>query len=412
MTGPAVASASFGGRLTTGPAADPSRLPGVSVGHASAADTGVTVVACPEGAVAAVDVRGGGPGTRETDLLEPHNTVREAHAIVLSGGSAFGLAAADGVMRGLAERGHGFGVTEEFPDVRVPIVPAAVIFDLLLGERDVPDADMGRAALAAALDGSEADTGSDAGSEADTGSDAGSGAGSDAGSNSGSDSGPGSGSGCVGAGTGAMAGAIKGGVGRAAVTLADGSTVAAIVVANPMGAVAGPDGRLWADPGRGAIPESALAAIGERFVGLTKVAVPKDAAGDGGDGAVGKLNTTIGCIVTDAALTQDQAKRLAMAGHDGLARAIRPAHLPMDGDTLFCLATGTFRATGALEGEKDPAGPSASDPVDPAALALLSAAAADAVEHAIVDAVTAAESRAGVPSFTDLIQPGRAGHAG
>ena len=398
MTGPAVASASFGGRLTTGPAADPSRLPGVSVGHASAADTGVTVVACPEGAVAAVDVRGGGPGTRETDLLEPHNTVREAHAIVLSGGSAFGLAAADGVMRGLAERGHGFGVTEEFPDVRVPIVPAAVIFDLLLGEREVPDADMGRAALADALDGSEADTGSDAGS--------------DAGSNSGSDSGSDSGSGCVGAGTGAMAGAIKGGVGRAAVTLADGSTVAAIVVANPMGAVAGPDGRLWADPGRGAIPESALAAIGERFVGLTKVPVPKDAAGGGGDGAVGKLNTTIGCIVTDAALTQDQAKRLAMAGHDGLARAIRPAHLPMDGDTLFCLATGTFRAAGALEGEKDPAGPSASDSVDPAVLALLSAAAADAVEHAIVDAVTAAESRAGVPSFTDLIQPGRAGHAG
>ncbi|AYJ32907.1 peptidase S58 family protein [Corynebacterium xerosis] len=381
MTGPAVASASFGGRLTTGPAADPSRLPGVSVGHATAADTGVTVVACPEGAVAAVDVRGGGPGTRETDLLEPHNTVREAHAIVLSGGSAFGLAAADGVMRGLAERGHGFGVTEEFPDVRVPIVPAAVIFDLLLGERDVPDADMGRAALADALDGSDA----------------------------GSNSGPDSGSGCVGAGTGAMAGAIKGGVGRAAVTLADGSTVAAIVVANPMGAVAGPDGRLWADPDRGAIPESALAAIGERFVGLTKVPVPKDAAGDGGDGDVGKLNTTIGCIVTDAALTQDQAKRLAMAGHDGLARAIRPAHLPMDGDTLFCLATGTFRAAGALEGEKDPAGPSASDSVDPAALALLSAAAADAVEHAIVDAVTAAESRAGVPSFTDLAQPGRAG---
>ncbi|MFL0446695.1 P1 family peptidase [Corynebacterium xerosis] len=391
MTGPAVASASFGGRLTTGPAADPSRLPGVSVGHASAADTGVTVVACPEGAVAAVDVRGGGPGTRETDLLEPHNTVREAHAIVLSGGSAFGLAAADGVMRGLAERGHGFGVTEEFPDVRVPIVPAAVIFDLLLGERDVPDADMGRAALADALDGSEAGTGS--------------GAGSDAGYNSGSDSG----SGCVGAGTGAMAGAIKGGVGRAAVTLADGSTVAAIVVANPMGAVAGPDGRLWADPGRGAIPESALAAIEERFVGLTKVPVPKDSAADGGDGAVGKLNTTIGCIVTDAALTQDQAKRLAMAGHDGLARAIRPVHLPMDGDTLFCLATGTFRAAGALEGEKDPAGPSASDSVDPAVLALLSAAAADAVEHAIVDAVTAAESRAGVPSFTDLIQPGYAG---
>lgn len=348
-----VASASFGGRLTTGPAASPSRLPGISVGHASVADTGVTVVACPEGAVAAVDVRGGGPGTRETDLLDPRTTVREAHAVVLSGGSAFGLAAADGVMRGLAVRGHGFPVTEEFPDVRVPIVPAAVIFDLLLGERDVPDAELGEKALAAALDGD----------------------------------GDGFVSGCVGAGTGAMAGALKGGVGQASVTLADGSTVAAIVVANPMGAVAGPDGRLWSDPGRGAIPEPALAALGEKFVGLTKVPVPEDRGAQ-------TLNTTIGCIVTDAALTQDQAQRLAMAGHDGMARAIRPSHLPMDGDTLFCLATGTFRGPGALEGEKAP--------VEPAALALLAAAAADAVEHAIVDAVVSAESRAGVPAFGDL----------
>ncbi|MFC3848920.1 P1 family peptidase [Corynebacterium hansenii] len=368
MTGGAVhvASASFGGRLTTGPAASPSRLPGISVGHASAADTGVTVIACPDGAVAAVDVRGGGPGTRETDLLEPRNTVREAHAIVLAGGSAFGLAAADGVMRGLAGRGCGFGVTEEFPDVRVPIVPAAVIFDLLLGERDVPDAELGEKALAAALDG-------DGGEPAP--------------------------SGCVGAGTGAMAGAIKGGVGQASVALADGATVTALVVANPMGAVAGPDGRLWSDPGRGAIPAPALEAIGEKFLGLTKVPVP-GGPGDGG----GALNTTIGCIVTDAALTQDQAQRLAMAGHDGMARAIRPSHLPMDGDTLFCLATGTFPGAGALEGAGDPAGTSSSDPVDPATLALLAAAAADAVEHAIVDAVVSAESRAGVPAFGELAE--------
>lgn len=358
-----VASASFGGRLTTGPAASPSRLPGISVGHASAADTGVTVVACPEGAVAAVDVRGGGPGTRETDLLEPRNTVRQAHAVVLSGGSAFGLAAADGVMRGLADRGHGFPVTEEFPDVRVPIVPAAVIFDLLLGRRDVPDAELGRKALDAAL------AGDDSAVE----------------------------SGCVGAGTGAMAGALKGGVGQASVTLADGATVAAIVVANPMGAVAGPDGRLWSDPGRGAIPDEALAALGEKFVGLTKVPVAAD------DGA-GSLNTTIGCIVTDAALTQDQAQRLAMAGHDGMARAIRPAHLPMDGDTLFCLATGTFPGPDTVK--SDAAESDASEektPVGPETLALLAAAAADAVEHAIVDAVVSARSRAGVPSFGDLI---------
>ncbi len=363
-----VASASFGGRLTTGPAASPSRLPGISVGHASAADTGVTVVACPEGAVAAVDVRGGGPGTRETDLLEPRNTVRQAHAVVLSGGSAFGLAAADGVMRGLADRGHGFPVTEEFPDVRVPIVPAAVIFDLLLGRRDVPDAELGRKALDAAL------AGDDSAVE----------------------------SGCVGAGTGAMAGALKGGVGQASVTLADGATVAAIVVANPMGAVAGPDGRLWSDPGRGAIPDEALAALGEKFVGLTKVPVAAD------DGA-GSLNTTIGCIVTDVALTQDQAQRLAMAGHDGMARAIRPAHLPMDGDTLFCLATGTFPGPDTVESDTVESDAAESDtveektPVGPETLALLAAAAADAVEHAIVDAVVSARSRAGVPSFGDLI---------
>lgn len=358
-----VASESFGGRLTTGPAASPSRLPGISVGHASAADTGVTVVACPEGAVAAVDVRGGGPGTRETDLLEPRNTVRQAHAVVLSGGSAFGLAAADGVMRGLADRGHGFGVTEEFPDVRVPIVPAAVIFDLLLGRRDVPDAELGRKALdeALACDDSADDV---AGVE----------------------------SGCVGAGTGAMAGALKGGVGQASVTLADGATVAAIVVANPMGAVAGPDGRLWSDPGRGVIPDEALAALGEKFVGLTKVPVAAD------DGA-GSLNTTIGCIVTDAALTQDQAQRLAMSGHDGMARAIRPAHLPMDGDTLFCLSTGTFPGPDTVESDAA----EEKTPVGPETLALLAAAAADAVEHAIVDAVVSARSRAGVPSFGDLI---------
>ncbi|MDK8768271.1 P1 family peptidase [Corynebacterium freneyi] len=365
-----VASASFGGRLTTGPAASPSRLPGISVGHASAADTGVTVVACPEGAVAAVDVRGGGPGTRETDLLEPRNTVRQAHAVVLSGGSAFGLAAADGVMRGLADRGHGFPVTEEFPDVRVPIVPAAVIFDLLLGRRDVPDAELGRRALDAALAGDDSgEPGGDSGVE----------------------------SGCVGAGTGAMAGALKGGVGQASVTLADGATVAAIVVANPMGAVARPDGRLWSDPGRGAIPDEALAALGEKLVGLTKVPVAAD------DGA-GSLNTTIGCIVTDAALTQEQAQRLAMAGHDGMARAIRPAHLPMDGDTLFCLATGTFPGPDTVK--SDAAESDASEektPVGPETLALLAAAAADAVEHAIVDAVVSARSRAGVPSFGDLI---------
>ena len=281
-------------------------------------------------------------------------------------------------MRGLADRGHGFPVTEEHPDVRVPIVPAAVIFDLLLGERDVPDAELGRRALDAALESGDGDGGESGAGE------------------------PTVPSGCVGAGTGAMAGALKGGVGQATVTLADGSIVSAIVVANPMGAVAGPDGRLWSDPSRGALPTSAMTSLAEHFVGLTKVPVPD---GNDGAGSGATLNTTIGCVVTDASLTQDQAQRLAMAGHDGMARAIRPAHLPMDGDTLFCLATGTFRGPDALTEEDATATPA----VDPAGLALLAAAAADAVEHAIVDAVTSATSRAGVPAFSELVSADRGG---
>lgn len=363
------ASALFGGSLTTGPDCALADLPGISVGHASTGDTGVTVIACPAGVTAAVDVRGGGPGTRETDLLQPRNTVRKAHAIVLSGGSAFGLAAADGVMRGLAERGHGLTVTEDFPDVRVPIVPAAVIFDLLLGERATPDADLGRAALDAAL-GEGAGTGPAGGRPVE--------------------------SGCVGAGTGAMAGALKGGVGQASVQLPGGRTVAAIVVANPLGAVVDPEGRPWGDPAKGRLREDAIAALAQRFIGLTKVPVPGASASDSGDPRPASLNTTIGCIVTDAPLTQDQAERLAMSGHDGMARAIRPSHLPMDGDTLFCLATGDGGGEGVGVGGDVGGG------VPPEELAVLAAAAADAVQHAIVDAVTSATGRGGVASFAEL----------
>ena len=365
------ASALFGGSLTTGRGCGLTDLPGISVGHASVDDTGVTVIACPGGATAAVDVRGGGPGTRETDLLDPHNTVRQAHAIVLSGGSAFGLAAADGVMRGLADRGHGLTVTEEFPDVRVPIVPAAVIFDLLLGERTTPDADLGRAALDAAL-GADREPGGEPGVE----------------------------SGCVGAGTGAMAGALKGGVGQASVRLPGGRTVAAIVVANPLGAVVDPEGRPWGDPAKGRLSADAISALSRRFIGLTKVPVPGASESESGAAPPAAppatLNTTIGCIVTDAPLTQDQAKRLAMSGHDGMARAIRPSHLPMDGDTLFCLA-----ATGDT-GDTGDTGEDGAGGVPPEELAMLAAAAADAVQHAIVDAVISATGRGGVASFAEL----------
>ncbi|MEJ6019141.1 P1 family peptidase [Corynebacterium sp. H113] len=340
----------------------------VAIGHASVADTGVTVIATPKGAVAAVDVRGGGPGTRETDLLSPENTVEKVHSIVLAGGSAFGLAAADGVMRELARRGIGFEVTPDFPDVLVPIVPGAVIFDLLLGSKDVPDAALGAQAVAAALDqlDDESVNATPATSVP---------------------------SGCVGAGTGAMAGAIKGGFGQACVALPGGYFVAAVMVANPMGAVVGPDGRLYGDSTQPAVPEQAMAELAKRFVGMTKVPVPKESTThDGADKAASSAstrNTTIGCLITNAPVTQAQAQRLAMCGHDGLARAIRPAHAPMDGDTLFCVSIG--------------GNDSAALSVDSTELAMLTVAASDAVENAIVDAVLSAEGRAGVPAWKDLV---------
>lgn len=344
--------------------------PRVRIAHAGRGDTGVTVLAVPgDGAVGAVDVRGGGPGTRETDLLEPHNTVERVHAVVLAGGSAFGLAAADGAMRELAGRGEGFRV---FPDrdIRVPGVPAAVIFDLVCGDPDLPDADLGREAVEAALSGE----------------------------------GPAWASGSVGAGTAAMAGALKGGVGRAGVVREGASRVAAVVVANPVGAVADPaTGRLHADPDAGALPPAALAALGERFIALTKMPVPEegpdgdsasapDGSGGGASGAVSSpaappLNTTIGAVVVDAPVTPAQAKRVAMAAHDGLARAIRPAHLPMDGDTIFCLGLSA-----------DSSG------VSPEQLALLCADAAESAAAAVADAVRSATSLGGVPAWSDLAE--------
>lgn len=321
--------------------------PGVAVAHAADGDTGVTVIvtagaAGGAGAIGAVDVRGGGPGTRETDLLEPHNTVERVHAVCLCGGSAFGLAAADGAMRELADRGHGFEAIHG-TGLRVPLVPAAVIFDLACGNPDLPDAAVGRAAVADALD--------DAGGWA---------------------------SGSVGAGTAALAGALKGGVGRAGVTDVAGHQVAAVIVANPVGAVADPaTGRLWADPDRGRLGDDALADLNSRFVGLTKQPV-----GEPGQ----RLNTTIGAVITDAPVTPGQARRLAMAAHDGLARTIRPSHLPMDGDTVFAL--GLNEESGG---------------VDPSVLALLSAAAAEAAAAAVVDAVVSATARGGVAAWADLV---------
>ncbi|WP_411707509.1 P1 family peptidase [Corynebacterium sp. LaCa117] len=307
-------------------------LDGINIGHYSGTDTGVTVLYCgPGGALGSVDVRGGGPGTRETDLLQPHNTVERVHAVVLSGGSAFGLAAADGVMNELAEQGIGFPVFgEEKPGPRVPIVPGAVIFDLLVGPSR-PGPEEGAAALRAALADNDETMGT------------------------------------VGAGVGATAGKLRGGFGLATRRVGQ-YEVSAAMVANPVGEVIDPQsGRLYGAPGSTAVNAAAYRALPHP--------------------AESKLNTTIGAVLTDAPINTAQAQRLAMTAHDGIARAVRPAHSPLDGDTIFALSTAQHPAA------------------DPGALAMtpLCAAAADAVEEAIVNAVTAAEPGLGLSVYRDLL---------
>ncbi len=295
--------------------------------------TGCTVILCPDGAVASVDVRGGAPGTRETDLLRPGSLVERVHAILLAGGSAFGLDAATGVMRWLEERGHGYPVTTGF----VPIVPAAVIFDLPLGNPGIrPDADAGYSACKAAT-GGEIEEGS------------------------------------VGAGTGATVAkalgperALKGGIGTAAERTASGITVAALMTVNSFGEVIDPgSGRVVAGP-RGDAPGT--------FADTTEVlrAAPPLSPFNR------RANSTIGVVATDAVLNKEQCYRLAVIAQTGLTRAVRPAHTPVDGDTIFALATC------ANETETD--------------MLQLGALAARAVERAIVRAVECAAGLAGVPS--------------
>lgn len=269
---------------------------GISVGHFTDGrrPTGCTVVLAPRGAVAAVDVRGAAPGTRETDLLAPQNLVEHVHGVLLAGGSAFGLDAATGVMRWLEE--HGMGL--EVGRARIPIVPGAVLFDLPLGDQRIrPDAAAGYAACQAASRKAPAE-------------------------------------GNVGAGAGAVIGkifgferAMKGGIGTAAVTV-DGVTVGAIVACNALGDVIDPD---TAQVIAGARTADGRALLDTRRA-LLRGETPKP--------ILAGSNTTIGVIATDAVLTKVQAGRLATQGHDGLARAINPAHTLSDGDTLFALASG------------------------------------------------------------------------
>ncbi|HEX4705832.1 MAG TPA: P1 family peptidase [Pseudonocardiaceae bacterium] len=321
-------------------------VPGVLVGHhhrlASGWATGTTVVLVPDGAVGAVDGRGGAPGTRETDLLAPANLVQRVHAVCLTGGSAYGLAAADGVMRWLAERNHGFPVGAQ-PHEVVPIVPAAVLFDLPRGDwGNRPDADFGYAACEAATAGPVA-------------------------------------TGTVGAGTGAKLGSLKGGIGTASAVLDNGAVVGALVAANAAGEAVDPaTGRPWA-------AETELA--GEFNVRWPNRPIVMDSA-------VTRLNTTIGVVAVDAELSKAEAQRLAMAAQDGLARAVRPAHSMFDGDTVFALATGARPLT-AVTG-------TFAVPARAAELDLLCAAAADVFARAVVHALLAAESIAGLAAYREI----------
>lgn len=269
---------------------------GIAVGHYTDArrPTGCSVVIARHGAVGGVDVRGAAPGTRETDLLAPGNLVERVHAVLLAGGSAFGLAAADGAMRWLEEQGIGLDAHY----ARVPLVPAAVLFDLPLGDASIrPDAAAGYAACSAASGAPPAQ-------------------------------------GNVGAGAGAMVGklfgaarAMKGGIGTASVRVG-GVTMGALVACNALGDVVDPaTGRVLA----GARTPDGLALLDTRRALLAGHAPRPILAG---------TNTTLAVIATDAALTKPQAQRLAQAGHDGLARCINPVHTMSDGDTVFALATG------------------------------------------------------------------------
>jgi L-aminopeptidase/D-esterase-like protein len=333
--------------MQPGPSNGLTDVPGIRVGHAeltgAGALSGTTVVlAPPGGAMGGVDVRGAAPGTRETDLLDPRNTVSRVDAVVLTGGSAYGLAAADGVLARLEAAGRGFPV----PGGVVPIVPAAVLFDLGRGGNfgSRPDAATGAAAYDAAAGGPVAQ-------------------------------GP-IAQGCVGAGAGAVAGGLKGGVGTASAVLAGGAVVAALVVVNAVGSPVDPGtGTLWGarfglDGEFGELPRPDPAAL-------------RAAAAGARDGLRAGTATTLAVLATDLTLDPAGCGRLATVGHDGYARAIVPVHTVFDGDTVFALSTATRPAP------------------DPAGLFALHAAAADVVARAVVHAMLAATSARGWTSYRE-----------
>lgn len=335
---------------------------GIRVGHYHRLDPdaslgagwacGVTVVLTPPGTVGAVDCRGGAPGSRETDLLDPANTVRFVDAVLLAGGSAYGLAAADGVMRWLEEHERGVAMDGGV----VPIVPGAVIFDLPVGGWQCrPTAEFGYRACAAADDSTPMGVGT------------------------------------VGAGVGARAGALKGGVGTTSRTLPSGVTVGAVAVVNGAGEVVDrTTGLPWmADLTREFALWPPPAEQIDAFAQLPSPSNPPDNA----------LNTVIAVVATDAALSPAACRRVAIAAHDGLARSIRPAHTPVDGDTVFVLATGAVEVPPAASAKPVPAAFSPETQL----VTEVGIAAADCLAHAVLGGVLAAESIAGIPSFRDVL---------
>ena len=329
-------------------------VPGIRVGHWSdtAGITGCTVVRCDRGAVPGYCSLGGAPGSIETELLKPENTIARAHAVLLTGGSAFGLAAATGVREALRDRGIGQALAIGVP--RIPIVLGAVLFDLRIGSAEAfPDAAAGRRATERAQDGAVLQ-----GSV-------------------------GAGVGCTVAKTGGLQTALKGGIGSAALAHGSGLVVGALAAVNGIGDVYDTGGKLIAAP-RGQRP-------GEMCVAADLVAqsAVRDADATGVDldsassapASEGPTNTTIAVVATNARLDKAQATRLAIMADDGLGRAIRPAHTPLDGDSIFVLATGDDRTPMTLN-----------------RIALLGVMAAETISLAIQRGVTAATALGDVPT--------------
>jgi L-aminopeptidase/D-esterase-like protein len=310
---------------------------GIKVGHFTdkRRPTGCTVILTEAGATAGVDVRGASPGTRETDLLDPKNLVQQVHAIVLSGGSAFGLETATGVVKYLEERGIGYDVGV----AKVPIVPAAILFDLRVGDPKIrPDANAGYEACRYASDKPTTE-------------------------------------GNVGAGAGATVGklfgmnrAMKGGIGTASITLPNGFTIGAIVAVNAVGDIF-ENGKLIA---------GARTPDGKKLMG----AMPAILRGENPPPLLGGTNTTIGVVATNAKLTKAECQKIAQMAHDGFARTINPAHTMFDGDTIFALATGQVEKA--------------------ANVTLIGAIAAEAMAQAVIRAVKASKGLPGLPSANEM----------